>query len=191
MQFEENFLSLNEPGIGGNLLYTVASGLIYLTALILVETSLLHELKRLWENIFQMVLKKIKRQKASNQMVMVNFDSDVEMEKKQIDELDPKNSKHTNPLIVRRLVKRFGNFTAVNGISYTVQQGQCFGMLGINGAGKTTTFAMITGDETITSGDIFVNGMDLKRHIQRAQQEMGYCPQFDAGLLGYFDVTKL
>ncbi|ETE64856.1 ATP-binding cassette sub-family A member 3, partial [Ophiophagus hannah] len=57
---------------------------------------------------------------------------------------------------------------AVDRISLAVSKGECFGLLGFNGAGKTTTFKMLTGDESITSGDAYV------------QQRIGYCPQFDA-----------
>ncbi|CAG2182537.1 unnamed protein product, partial [Oppiella nova] len=80
------------------------------------------------------------------------------------------------------MTKTYGNFTAVDHISYGVKRGECFGLLGVNGAGKTTTFKMITGDETISSGDIYVNGCNVKSSIQEVQRQIGYCPQFD-GLL--------
>jgi ATP-binding cassette, subfamily A (ABC1), member 3 len=47
-------------------------------------------------------------------------------------------------------------------------------------SGKTTTFKMITGDETIDAGSIIINGKDLNENLRQAQQQMGYCPQFDA-----------
>ena len=111
-------------------------------------------------------------------------DYDVELERKQIEMLDSTQPEvlKSYPLIVRNLVKQFGHFTAVNHISYTVKKGECFGMLGVNGAGKTTTFKMITGDEEISSGDIFVNGLNICKNLHQAQQEMGYCPQFDSVL---------
>lgn len=54
---------------------------------------------------------------------------------------------------------------AVDRISLAVQKGECFGLLGFNGAGKTTTFKMLTGEETITSGDAFVGGHSISSDI--------------------------
>uniref|UniRef100_A0A8C9EZ84 ATP binding cassette subfamily A member 3 n=1 Tax=Pavo cristatus TaxID=9049 RepID=A0A8C9EZ84_PAVCR len=69
---------------------------------------------------------------------------------------------------------------AVDRISLAVSKGECFGLLGFNGAGKTTTFKMLTGDESITSGDAFVDGHSILANIKKVQQRIGYCPQFDA-----------
>ena len=109
----------------------------------------------------------------------LTIDDDVFEEKKKIEKIVSDN-RNKSPLLVHNLVKKYGGFTAVNDISYNINKGECFGLLGINGAGKTTTFKMITGDETITSGDIFVNGKSIKRDINSVLQEIGYCPQFDA-----------
>lgn len=54
---------------------------------------------------------------------------------------------------------------AVDKVSLAVQKGECFGLLGFNGAGKTTTFKMLTGEETITSGDAFVGGHSISSEI--------------------------
>ena len=51
-----------------------------------------------------------------------------------------------------------GKLTSVDRICVGVPRGQCFGLLGVNGAGKTTTFKMLTGDETLTKGNAYVNG---------------------------------
>jgi ATP-binding cassette subfamily A (ABC1) protein 3 len=61
-----------------------------------------------------------------------------------------------------------------------MKQGECFGLLGVNGAGKTTTFKMMTGDEEITSGEVYVNRFSIKTARSEAQQQIGYCPQFNA-----------
>lgn len=50
----------------------------------------------------------------------------------------------------------------------------------MNGAGKTSTFKMLTGDETISSGEAFVQGISLKTHKTQINKMIGYCPQFDA-----------
>ena len=51
---------------------------------------------------------------------------------------------------------------------------------GVNGAGKTTTFRMLTGDETPSGGDAFINGASILKDTDRARLDIGYCPQFDA-----------
>uniref|UniRef100_A0A665VH83 ABC transporter domain-containing protein n=1 Tax=Echeneis naucrates TaxID=173247 RepID=A0A665VH83_ECHNA len=72
------------------------------------------------------------------------------------------------------------NLLAVDRLSLAVGKGECFGLLGFNGAGKTTTFKMLTGDESVTSGDAFIDGYSILRDIKKVQQRIGYCPQFDA-----------
>lgn len=61
---------------------------------------------------------------------------------------------------------------------------ECFGLLGVNGAGKTTTFKMLTGDENITTGNVYVQGLSMKNDLNEIYKRIGYCPQFDALLDG-------
>lgn len=72
---------------------------------------------------------------------------------------------------------------AVDKISLAVQKGECFGLLGFNGAGKTTTFKMLTGEETITSGDAFVGGYSISSEIGKvgAAREVGRGDTVEAG----------
>ena len=62
---------------------------------------------------------------------------------------------------VEKLTKRFGNFTAVDGISFTVKRGEIFGFLGANGAGKTTAMRMLCGLSKPTTGCASVAGYDV------------------------------
>lgn len=64
--------------------------------------------------------------------------------------------------MVDKIKKNFGNFTAVHQSSFKVHKGEIFGLLGPNGAGKTTTFRMICALLKPTSGNVTVNGFDLK-----------------------------
>lgn len=67
----------------------------------------------------------------------------------------------------RDLVKRYGTLTAVDGISFSVRTGECFGFLGPNGAGKTTTIRMISCTSPVTSGELTVGEMDVRREPRR------------------------
>jgi len=80
-------------------------------------------------------------------------------------------------VIARDLVKRYGTLTAVDGISFEIQKGECFGFLGPNGAGKTTTIKMIHCVSPVTSGTLIVNG--LPAHIDNRAIKMltGVIPQ--------------
>lgn len=73
---------------------------------------------------------------------------------------------------------------AVDKISLAVHKGECFGLLGFNGAGKTTTFKMLTGEETITSGDAFVGGYSISSEIGKvgAAREAGRGGPVEAGM---------
>ena len=77
---------------------------------------------------------------------------------------------------VRNLIKRFGEVTAVNDISFSVASGEVFGFLGPNGAGKTTTINMLTGLARPLDGTIVVGGIDCTHHPKAAQHLMGIVP---------------
>ena len=80
-------------------------------------------------------------------------------------------------LRIDRLVKRYGDFTAVDGISFTVSEGDFFGLLGPNGAGKTTTINAIVGLAKITGGSISLFGYDVVRDWRAARRQVGLAPQ--------------
>ncbi|MBI3751164.1 MAG: ABC transporter ATP-binding protein [Chloroflexi bacterium] len=84
------------------------------------------------------------------------------------------------PLIsARRLTKRFGAFTAVDGIEFEVQPGEAFGFLGPNGAGKTSTMRMIGCVSPVTEGELRVLGMDPATDGPRIRAKIGVVPQQD------------
>jgi ABC-2 type transport system ATP-binding protein len=78
---------------------------------------------------------------------------------------------------IERLVKRYGDFTAVDGISFDVEDGAFFGLLGPNGAGKTTTINAVVGLSSITSGSIALFGHDVVRDWRAARVTVGLAPQ--------------
>lgn len=79
----------------------------------------------------------------------------------------------------RGLFKGARRKVAVDRMFLGVPRGECFGLLGVNGAGKTTTFRMLTGDEIMTGGTAFLDGLDIRTDMPRVRQRIGYCPQFD------------
>ena len=78
---------------------------------------------------------------------------------------------------VKNLVIAFGNFKAVNDISFEVRRGEIFGFLGANGAGKTTTIRTLCGILNPTSGQVFVNGTDVAASISVLKPHIGYMSQ--------------
>ena len=79
---------------------------------------------------------------------------------------------------VKNLVKRYGNQTAVDHLSFTVDKGQILGFLGPNGAGKTTTMNIITGYISATKGTVTVNGVDVSEEPEEVKRMIGYLPEF-------------
>jgi len=78
---------------------------------------------------------------------------------------------------VIELIKKFGNVTAVNRISFDVKEGEIFGFLGPNGAGKTTTIRMLTGFLTPDSGEVFIDGINIRKNPIKAKMKIGIIPE--------------
>jgi len=78
---------------------------------------------------------------------------------------------------VRNIVKRFGNFTAVDGISFSVKPGEIFGLLGPNGAGKSTLIRMMVTLLPPTSGTALINGFDVRQQADQVRRSIGVIPQ--------------
>jgi ABC-2 type transport system ATP-binding protein len=77
----------------------------------------------------------------------------------------------------QNLTKRFGDFTAVDAITFDVQRGEIFGFLGANGAGKTTAMRMLCGLSLPTSGKATIAGFDVYRQTEKIKQNIGYMSQ--------------
>src|SRR5262245_46939503 len=82
-----------------------------------------------------------------------------------------------NAIDVNSIVKRFGEFTAVNGVSFAVEAGEIFGLLGPNGAGKSTLIRMLTTLLPPTSGTASVNGFDIVKASDGVRKSIGVIPQ--------------
>jgi len=102
----------------------------------------------------------------------------------------PAEAQATGPVIeVKNLVRKFGDFVAVQDTSFTVRKGEVFGLLGPNGAGKTTTFRMLCGLLPATSGSLSVAGVNLRDARAAARRRIGYVSQKFA-LYGNLDVDE-
>ncbi len=80
-------------------------------------------------------------------------------------------------IVVSGLIKRFGSFTAVDGIDLRIKEGEIFGLLGPNGAGKTTTINMILGLIDPTTGTITIDGFNILKHREVIKEKMGLMTQ--------------
>uniref|UniRef100_A0A452QIJ6 ABC transporter domain-containing protein n=1 Tax=Ursus americanus TaxID=9643 RepID=A0A452QIJ6_URSAM len=175
IRYQQNFYAWSTPGVGRFVTSMAASGFAYLSLLLLIETDTLWRLKTC------ICAFRRKRALVSGSRPPPE-DQDVVDERSRV--LAPStDSLLDTPLVIKELSKVYEQQTpllAVDKISLAVQKGECFGLLGFNGAGKTTTFKMLTGEETITSGDAFVGGYSISSEIGKVRQRIGYCPQFDA-----------
>uniref|UniRef100_A0A7N5JBB3 ATP binding cassette subfamily A member 3 n=1 Tax=Ailuropoda melanoleuca TaxID=9646 RepID=A0A7N5JBB3_AILME len=178
IRYQQNFYAWSTPGVGRFVTSMAASGFAYLSLLFLIETDTLWRLKT--------CICAFRRKRALTEVYTRSSappeDQDVVDERSRV--LAPStDSLLDTPLVIKELSKVYEQRTpllAVDKISLAVQKGECFGLLGFNGAGKTTTFKMLTGEETITSGDAFVGGYSISSEIGKVRQRIGYCPQFDA-----------
>lgn len=87
------------------------------------------------------------------------------------------DDKNLVPVSIQNLTKRFGDFTAVDRVSFEVKSGEVFGLLGPNGAGKTTTFKMLCGLSRATEGSATVAGYDMMSASSSARAKIGYMAQ--------------
>jgi ABC-2 type transport system ATP-binding protein len=112
-------------------------------------------------------------------MMLLRKQSDVEPAAAAAIDIDPRQTADAPEVIieVHDVVRRFGNFTAVNRTSFQVHRGEVFGLLGPNGAGKTTTFRMLCGLLPASSGSLRVAGADLRHARAEARQNIGYVAQ--------------
>lgn len=93
-------------------------------------------------------------------MVIDDLDSDVLREQETIEQADPRNYS----VMVNKLKKIYpGNKIAVDNVSFGINKGEVFGLLGVNGAGKTSIFKILSGDEFANQGLAFIEGLDVTK----------------------------
>ncbi len=104
-----------------------------------------------------------------------NAEEKVELQ--EITEIPPSPQNNPVSIVVKDLLKKFGDFTAVSHTSFQVRKGEVFGLLGPNGAGKTTTFRMLCGLLPATGGTLSVAGENLRTARTQARAKIGYVAQ--------------
>ncbi|KAG7167085.1 ATP-binding cassette sub-family A member 3-like 1 [Homarus americanus] len=182
VDWNEDFLSWEKLGIGRMLVFMGVEGILFYILIALTELKVFqtirYSLSRIWHKVAIKPWRDVELEGDS----MNPEDEDVKAERLRIRDTPLDQLQETEKLIFRRdLCKTYnGDFVAVDHLNLGVPLGECFGLLGINGAGKTTTFKMLTGDLPVSSGDAFVNGYSIKSDMKNVQQQIGYCPQFDA-----------
>ncbi|KAL4240689.1 ATP-binding cassette sub- A member 3 [Mactra antiquata] len=177
LDYDSNPLGWESNGIGRMLLFLCVQSVLYFTVLFLFESEIMHSL-------YQQVMKESSKHEVYEMMMsdpsMIQEDEDVARERARLANTDLTTLIHSDKLVLSELTKYYGRNLAVNGISVGIPQGECFGLLGINGAGKTTTFKMLTGDETVSCGQAYLDGYSITSQISEVSQKLGYCPQFNA-----------
>ncbi len=98
----------------------------------------------------------------------------------------PPQSSVEAAISAEHLVRRFGNFTAVNDVSFRVEKGEIFGFLGPNGSGKTTVIKMLTGLLPLSGGSAWVEGLDVGTDSEAVRERIGYMSQ---NFSLYYDLT--
>lgn len=168
---DRNIYTFKEDGIGVSLTALLAIGVISFAVLFALEYRFI-----------QTIFYKLKK---SNRPVNIPesedgiIDSDVNNEKIKVRSVTSFLTAKNN-LVLKDFTKYYGKLLAVNQICVGVERSECFGLLGVNGAGKTSTFQMLTGDEMISAGDAWVDGISIRTDMNKVHRRIGYCPQFDA-----------
>ncbi|KAG4068832.1 hypothetical protein HA402_004980 [Bradysia odoriphaga] len=165
-------LSWNEYSVSKDLLVMVATSIGATLLLLLIEQGLLRRLVAYLVGL-------VRPRPAFDPLQDEQIDDDVREMKERINAMDVGQLREQS-VVLQNVSKFYGSFLAVNQVSLDIKQAECFGLLGNNGAGKTSIFKMLTGEELISSGDIYLHGLNLKTDIRKIYKCIGYCPQFDA-----------
>ncbi|CAG5090419.1 Oidioi.mRNA.OKI2018_I69.PAR.g12593.t1.cds [Oikopleura dioica] len=188
--YVKDVLTIEEGGIGEYLAVAIALIILYFVLLSLIEwESGTKTLSRFFKKIIPTDLcKQCCAACCCNQPdatddpeaeIQFEDDSDVIAMAQKVNK-GAKDLTKDHSLVVDSLEKNYDGFRAVKGVSFTVKPNSCFGLLGPNGAGKTSCFKMLTGEETVSKGYAYINGLEIQKDRFGSLREFGYCPQFDA-----------
>ena len=174
--FEDNVLLKKFNLLLSNIIYLCAEFGIYTFILFVIELCSYSSMK-------------VDDSKLTTEIKDSQVLKEIERANKEIIGIADENSQSKNveyAIRIKNLKKNFSTgicskpMTAIKNMNFCVEQGECFGLLGLNGAGKTTTFKCITQELSPTHGKIYINGKDMRNNFNELSSVFGYCPQFDA-----------
>lgn len=174
-EFDTNYFAWKTPGILRYIIFMLLQAVLFISLVLMIEYGVINRIA------YKLATRSNDVNPNEEELIEGSTeDSDVMDEKKRIQDTPLDSLMETDALIINNIAKSYGSSRAVRGISVGVGSQECFGLLGQNGAGKTTTFKMMTGDVFVSSGNAYLNKYDVKQHLNQVQQNLGYCPQFDA-----------
>ncbi|XP_030373286.1 ATP-binding cassette sub-family A member 3-like [Scaptodrosophila lebanonensis] len=177
------YFGFTKPGIGTEIIYLFLEGILLFLLLLILDSKRCTGFRDFFNGVFSIICCNYSnRAEGGQDSANNNNDVDVELEREIITNMTEDDRKNM-PLVVDRICKKYGGFTPVKELSFSVARSECFGLLGVNGAGKSTTFKMLTGDVSITKGNAYVDGLSVRKQMHKVYDHIGYCPQYDA-LLG-------
>ena len=159
--YQDNYLAWAYPGIGRAVTFMAIQGVVFLSLLLIGESGTV-------QSLFQMAVESTNYTTPTDECpeTDVTEDNDVTTERLRVLNTAISPMETQDSLILQELRKWYGSFLAVDRLTVGIPQGECFGLLGVNGAGKTSTFKMLTGDNTISSGDAYLYGYSVKNYIK-------------------------
>ena len=179
----QDVLSPWDPKIARHEVYwLLASTPIYFLLLLLIQ--FLSESPMLGGMIANLLQRNVNSYKE-----ITDWDDDVVQENNRCNNIVNSQSPSSfPPILVNGLKKQYGIFNrfhrepklAVRGVSFTVEPGVCFGLLGVNGAGKTSTLGMVSGEFPPSEGQAWLATKSIMSQARQVKRVIGYCPQFDA-----------
>jgi ATP-binding cassette subfamily A (ABC1) protein 3 len=182
-RFADDIYQFTYPGIGANLMYMALEGVALLFVMVLIEYSFFVPLvRRLIYNY------RGRNDVTPHTPIPQGLDSDVHAEA--VNVMEGQTDTGNSAVVIKNMSKVYRphlsgcsiapSKRAVNRICLAIPRGEFFGFVGVNGAGKTTTFSILTGDLSPSEGTAVIGGYDIRTDIRHVQQQIGYCPQFDA-----------
>ena len=168
---DEKVKVMSLDGAGGTIIMLMIDLVIYFILLFIFEYLVTnHKCKK-------------KKPKHNENIDRKELDENVDEDVKRETDLSMSVNPFTSQINVRNMMKIYeykgSPMNAVNSCSFTIEDQECFAMLGTNGAGKSTIFKILTGEIPATSGEAYICGYQISKDLNHIRKRIGYCPQFE------------
>mmetsp|Transcript_45107 Transcript_45107/g.130239 ORF Transcript_45107/g.130239 Transcript_45107/m.130239 type:complete len:2061 (+) Transcript_45107:77-6259(+) len=171
-----SFLGDDAPPVvvAGDDIFMLGVGIVLFSVLVLVVDGVLDV------SLVRLLLGRSRLEQRCPDDHRFPVDEDVAQERARVQSMSVRSAREV--LIMDDVHKTYdgGASWAVRGVTYAVEGGQVFGLLGVNGAGKTTAFKMMCGQVEPSAGQIIIGGQDISQNLASVRRQIGYCPQFNA-----------